>query len=90
MVSVIPSNSDLITPIFGISIVPSSTTGSAARGSAGTASGLGSVAGTVVVVDDDVVVELVVDVELLVDVVACVVVVVLSARTAVVVGCDRR
>ena len=43
---------------------PSSTTGSGARGSAGTASGFGNVAGTVVVVEVDVVDELVVDVGL--------------------------
>ena len=71
-----PSNIDLTTPIFGISMEPSSMIGSGARGSAGTASGFGKVTGTVVVVDvDDVVVE--------VEVVAGVVVVVVAATVAV-------
>ena len=38
-----PSYIDLLTPIAGISIVPSDTNGSGARGSAGGLSGLGNV-----------------------------------------------
>lgn len=58
-----PSYIVIDTPIFGISIVPSSITGSGARSSVGGGSGFGSVGGVVlvdVVVVDVVVVELVV------------------------------
>lgn len=58
-----PSYIDLLTPIVGISIVPISTSGSGARGSAGGLSGFGNVAGTVDVggAVGTVVVDLVVD-----------------------------
>ena len=46
-----PSYIGLDTPIFGISIVPTCVSASAARGSAGALSGFGNVAGTVVVVE---------------------------------------
>jgi hypothetical protein len=58
-----PSYIVIDTPIFGISIVPSSITGSGARSSVGGGSGFGSVGGVVlvdVVVLDVAVVELVV------------------------------
>src|SRR3954471_14345769 len=61
VVRVMPSNMDFDTPILGISIVPTCVSCSAARGSAGGASGFGKVAGTVVV--DDVVGVLVVVVD---------------------------
>src|SRR3954447_26811635 len=63
VVNVMPSYIALEAPILGISIVPTCVSCSAARGSAGGASGLGNVAATVVVVDDVVVGALVVVVD---------------------------
>ena len=76
-----PSYIVLTISILGISIVPTSTSGTSARGSAGGLSGFGSVAGTVVAGVVDVVVE-VVDVVTEIDVVGGVVVEVVAAVVA--------
>ncbi len=81
-----PSYIVIDTPIFGISIVPSSITGSGARSSVGGGSGFGSVGGVVlvdVVVVDVVVVELVVVVLVVVGTVVVVTAVVVDAGNEV-------
>src|SRR4051812_38413400 len=82
VVNVMPSYIALETPILGMSIVPTCVSCSAARGSAGGASGLGNVAATVVVVGAVVVGALVVVVDD-VDVVGGIVVVVVVAASVV-------
>src|SRR3954452_19901673 len=90
VVSVTPSYIALETPIFGISIVPTCVNCSAARGSAGGASGFGNVSATVVVVDNVVVgamVVVVVEVEVVGGMVLVVVVAAVVAAALITAAC---